>query len=50
MKTILYLVGEAAGAAPAGIVKKEDVNMNINRMRNKADSANNVVNETRMVN
>ncbi len=44
------LVGEAAGKAPFGIAKKEDVNANINQMRGKVDSTTGVVNETRMVN
>lgn len=43
----LYLVGEAAGKAPLGVVKKEEVNMS--QLRGKADSASGVVNETRMV-
>jgi hypothetical protein len=30
------------------LLKKEDVNVNINQLRNKADSANSVINETRM--
>ncbi len=45
-----HLVGEAAGKAPLGVVKKEDVNLNMNQMRGKAESASSVVNETRMVN
>jgi syntaxin-binding protein 5 len=45
-----YLVGEAAGKAPLGVVKKEDVNVNINQMRGKAESVGSVVSETRMVN
>lgn len=43
----LHLVGEAAGKAPLGVAKKEEVN--INQLRGKADSASNVINETRMV-
>ena len=43
----LHLVGEAAGKAPLGVVKKEEVN--ISQLRGKADSASGVVNETRMV-
>jgi hypothetical protein len=42
------LFGEAAGKAPLGVVKKEDVNLNMNQMRGKAESASSVVNETRM--
>ena len=49
-KQFFPLVGEAAGKAPPGVAKKEDVNVNINQMRGKADSANSVVNKTRMVN
>ena len=45
-----FIVGEAAGKAPYGVVKKEDVNVNLNQMRGKADSATSVVNDTRMVN
>ena len=41
------LVGEAAGKAPLGVAKKEDVN--ISQLRGKADSASGVINETRMV-
>ncbi len=47
---VLYLVGEAAGKAPLGVIKKEDINANINQMRGKADSATSVVNDTRNVN
>ena len=39
------LVGEAAGKAPFGVAKKEDVNMNLNQLRGKADSANSVISE-----
>jgi hypothetical protein len=45
----LFLVGEAAGKAPFGVIKKEDVNVNMNQMRGKVDSATSVVNDTRMV-
>ncbi|CAF3849723.1 unnamed protein product [Rotaria magnacalcarata] len=41
------LFGEAAGKAPYGIAKKEDVNANMNRMRGTVDSACGVVNDTR---
>ncbi|CAF1035478.1 unnamed protein product [Rotaria sp. Silwood1] len=41
------LFGEAAGTASFGIVKKEDVNANMNRMHGNVDSATSVVNETR---
>ena len=44
---IFPLVGEAAGKAPPGVAKKEEINMN--QLRGKADSANCVINETRMV-
>jgi len=40
------LFGEAAGKAPLGVAKKEDVN--INQIRGKADSAMGVVSDTRM--
>ena len=43
-----FLVGEAAGKAPLGVAKKEDVNMN--QLRGKAESATGVVSDTRMVN
>ena len=43
------LVGEAAGKAPLGVAKKEDINVNMNQLRGKADSANSVINDTRMV-
>ncbi len=46
---LLFLVGEAAGKAPFGVVKREDVNANMNQMRGKVDSATSVVNDTRMV-
>jgi len=42
------LFGEVAGKAPLGVAKKEDVNVNMNQMRSKAESASGVVNETRM--
>ncbi|CAF3572963.1 unnamed protein product [Rotaria sordida] len=41
------LFGEAAGKAPFGIAKKEDVNANMNRMRGTVDSATNIVADTR---
>ncbi|CAF4065954.1 unnamed protein product [Rotaria sp. Silwood2] len=41
------LFGEAAGKAPFGIVKREDVNANMNRMRGTVDSVTNVVADTR---
>jgi hypothetical protein len=44
-----FLVGEAAGKAPLGVAKKEDVNVNMNQLRGKADSASSVINDTRMV-
>jgi hypothetical protein len=47
--SFFFSVGEAAGKAPLGIARKEDVNININQMRGKADSATSVVNDTRMV-
>lgn len=43
----ICLVGEAAGKAPFGVAKKEEVNMN--QLRGKVDSATGVVNDTRMV-
>lgn len=43
----LSLVGEAAGKAPAGVAKREDINLN--QLRGKTDSANNVLHDTRMV-
>ena len=43
------LVGEVAGKAPLGIAKKEEVNIHLNQMRGKVDSATGVVSETRMV-
>jgi len=49
MFVVFFSVGEAAGKAPLGIARKEDVNININQMRGKADSATSVVNDTRMV-
>lgn len=48
-RNYFHLVGEAAGKAPLGIAKKEDVNANMNQLRGKADSASGVVNETRLV-
>ncbi|CAF1230907.1 unnamed protein product [Adineta steineri] len=42
------LFGDAAGKAPLGVVKKEDVNVNMNQLRGKADSAAGVINDTRM--
>jgi hypothetical protein len=45
----LFLVGEAAGKAPAGVIKKEDVNVNINQLRGKSDSASSAIHDTRMV-
>lgn len=42
-------VGEAAGKAPLGVAKREDVNVNINQLRGKTDSANSVINDTKMV-
>lgn len=44
---VRFSVGEAAGKAPLGVAKKEDVN--INQLRGKADSAMGVVSDTRMV-
>ncbi|CAF4864806.1 unnamed protein product [Rotaria socialis] len=41
------LFGEAAGKAPYGVAKKEDVNANMNRMRGTVDSACGAVNDTR---
>ena len=46
---LFSLVGEAAGKAPFGVVKKEDVNVNMTQMRGKVDSVSGVVNDTRMV-
>lgn len=40
-------VGEAAGKAPLGVAKKEDLNMG--QLRGKADSASSIVSDTRMV-
>ena len=47
---VFFSVGEAAGKAPLGVAKREDVNVNINQLRGKADSVSGVVNDTRMVN
>ena len=49
MINFVFAVGEAAGKAPFGIAKKEDVNLNMNQMRGKVDSATSAVNDTRMV-
>ncbi|CAF1042630.1 unnamed protein product [Rotaria sordida] len=42
------LFGETAGKAPAGIIKKEDVNVNMNQLRGTAESTNSVIHDTRM--
>jgi hypothetical protein len=46
---VLFLVGEAAGKAPLGVIKKEDVNINMTQIRGKADSASSAIHDTRMV-
>ncbi len=46
---IFFLVGEAAGKAPAGVIKKEDVNVNMDQLRGKASTANSAIHDTRMV-
>ncbi len=45
----VFLVGEAAGKAPAGVIKREDVNVNMDQLRSKANTANSVIHDTRMV-
>src|SRR5690349_6642889 len=45
----LFTVGEAAGKAPAGVIKKEEINVNMNQLRGKADSATSAIHDTRMV-
>ncbi|CAM4968137.1 unnamed protein product [Rotaria socialis] len=40
-------VGVAAGKAPYGVAKKDDANVNMNRMRDTVESARGVVNDTR---
>jgi hypothetical protein len=45
----LFIVGEAAGKALGGIIKKEDVNANINQLRGSTDSASSAIHDTRMV-
>ncbi|CAF0733285.1 unnamed protein product [Adineta steineri] len=42
------LFGEAAGKAPAGVIKKEDVNVNMNQLRGNTDSASSAIHDTRM--
>jgi hypothetical protein len=44
-----FVVGEAAGKAPAGVIKKEDVNINMDQLRGKANTANSAIHDTRMV-
>ena len=44
-----FLVGEVAGKAPYGIVQKEDVNMNMTRVRGTVDSSTDVISDTRNV-
>ena len=43
------LVGETAGKAPAGVIKREDINVNMDQLRGKANTTNSVVHDTRMV-
>jgi hypothetical protein len=43
------LVGEAAGKAPFGVAKKEDVSIISSQLGGKADSAASVMSDTRMV-
>lgn len=45
----LLLVGEAAGKAPAGVIKREDANVNMDQLRGKANSATSAIHDTRMV-
>ena len=42
-------VGAVAGTTLSGVVKKEDVNMNLNQLRAKADCESNVFQDTRQV-
>jgi syntaxin-binding protein 5 len=42
------LFGEAAGKAPAGVIKREDVNVNMDQLRGRANTANNAIHDTRM--
>ena len=44
-----FLVGEAAGKAPAGVIKREDVNVNMDQLRGRTNTANNAIHDTRMV-
>lgn len=44
-----FLVGETAGKAPAGVIKREDINVNMDQLRGKATSTNSVIHDTRMV-
>lgn len=45
----ISLVGESAGKAPAGVIKREDINVNMEQLRGKANTTNSVVHDTRMV-
>ncbi|CAF1945267.1 unnamed protein product [Rotaria magnacalcarata] len=42
------LFGETAGKAPAGVIKKEDVSVNMNQLRGTAESTNSAIHDTRM--
>jgi hypothetical protein len=45
----VFLVGEAAGKAPAGVIKREDINLNMDQLRGKANTATSAIHDTRMV-
>jgi hypothetical protein len=49
MNILYFLVGEAAGKAPAGVIKKEEVNININQLRGSTNSASSAIHDARMV-
>jgi hypothetical protein len=49
IKPSYFLVGEAAGKAPAGVIKREDVNVNMDQLRGRANTANSAIHDTRMV-
>ena len=46
---VFRLVGEAAGKAPAGVIIREDANVNMDLLRGKANAANSAIHDTRMV-
>jgi hypothetical protein len=46
---LYFSVGEAAGKAPAGVIKREDVNVNMDQLRGRANTANSAIHDTKMV-